>query len=115
MKKAVLVMLALILAFPAFAALDDEAYKAAQAAKLPDGLSDREAELYRQAYAEGYYAALHPADEQDRYILNTNSHKFHKPGCSSAASISKSNRQVFEGTRDEVIRLGYTPCGVCNP
>lgn len=115
MKKAVLIVLALILAFPAFAEVDDEAYNSAQVAELPDGLSAREADLYRQAYAEGYYAALHPADEQDKYILNTSSHKFHKPTCSSAASIKDKNRQMFEGTREEVIKMGYSPCGVCNP
>ncbi len=49
------------------------------------------------------------------YILNTNSHKFHKPDCSSASKISNANRKDFYGTRKELIEEGYEPCKVCNP
>lgn len=49
------------------------------------------------------------------YILNTSSHKFHKPSCSSINQMSDSNKQEFSGTRDEVIAMGYEPCGRCNP
>lgn len=49
------------------------------------------------------------------YILNTNSHIFHKPSCSSVDQMSDSNKQEFTGTRDEVIAMGYEPCGRCNP
>lgn len=49
------------------------------------------------------------------YILNTNSHKFHDPFCSSVDQMSDSNKEEFTGTRDEVIAMGYEPCGRCNP
>lgn len=49
------------------------------------------------------------------YILNTNTHKFHYPDCSSVAKMSVKNKSVFEGTRDEVIAMGYSPCQQCNP
>lgn len=49
------------------------------------------------------------------YILNTNSHKFHKPDCSSASKISDANRKDFYGTREELIEDGYEPCKICNP
>lgn len=49
------------------------------------------------------------------YILNTNSHKFHDPSCSSVNQMSDSNKEEFTGTRDEVIAMGYEPCGRCNP
>jgi len=49
------------------------------------------------------------------YILNTNSHRFHYPDCSSVSKMSEKNKQLFEGTRDEVIAMGYKPCGQCNP
>ncbi|MBQ8077810.1 MAG: DNA/RNA non-specific endonuclease [Eubacterium sp.] len=49
------------------------------------------------------------------YILNTNSKKFHKPSCSGASSISKKNKKAFEGSRDELIKQGYSPCKSCNP
>lgn len=49
------------------------------------------------------------------YILNTNTMKFHRPNCSSAARISSHNRREFSGTRAEVIAMGYEPCRNCNP
>ncbi len=49
------------------------------------------------------------------YILNTNSHKFHAPSCSSVDQMSDNNKEEFTGTRDEVIAMGYEPCGRCNP
>lgn len=49
------------------------------------------------------------------YILNTNSHKFHYPSCSSAGSISKRNKKETTASRDEVIEMGYSPCGRCHP
>ena len=30
-------------------------------------------------------------------------------------SLSEENRIRFEGTRDEAIGMGYSPCGQCNP
>lgn len=49
------------------------------------------------------------------YVLNTNTHKFHYPDCSSVSKMSEANRQDFVGTREEVIAQGYEPCGNCNP
>lgn len=49
------------------------------------------------------------------YILNTNTHKFHEPSCSGAADISEKNRRSFTGTREEVMAMGYSPCGLCHP
>lgn len=49
------------------------------------------------------------------YILNTNTHKFHYPGCGSVKKIKPENYSEFEGTRDSVIAKGYDPCGNCHP
>lgn len=49
------------------------------------------------------------------YVLNTNTQKFHRPGCSSVNQMSEANKQFFDGSRDEVIAMGYTPCKRCNP
>lgn len=54
-------------------------------------------------------------EETQTYILNTNTHKFHKPDCSSVGDMKPQNRQEFEGTRGEAISQGYDPCGSCNP
>lgn len=49
------------------------------------------------------------------YILNTNTRKFHLPGCESVARIKDKNRQEYTGTREELIEEGYSPCKICNP
>ena len=54
-------------------------------------------------------------EQTNTYVLNTNSKKFHNPDCSSVSKISENNKQVFEGTREELIEDGYSPCGICKP
>lgn len=49
------------------------------------------------------------------YVLNTNTKKFHYPSCSSVKRMSEKNKSFFTGTRDEVIAMGYDPCGNCHP
>lgn len=49
------------------------------------------------------------------YVLNTSSMKFHLPSCSSVDTIDPANREDYTGTRDEVIAMGYAPCGRCKP
>ena len=52
---------------------------------------------------------------EETYILNTSSMKFHDPDCAGAASIKEENREVYTGSREELIAEGYAPCGQCNP
>ena len=49
------------------------------------------------------------------YVLNQNTMKFHMPDCSSVAQMKEKNRVYFEGTREEIMEMGYTPCGQCEP
>ena len=49
------------------------------------------------------------------YVLNTNTKKFHYPDCDSVNEMKEKNKQVFNGTREEVIEMGYSPCGKCKP
>lgn len=51
----------------------------------------------------------------ETYVLNTSTKKFHKPGCGSVKTIKDSNKGSFTGSRDELIKQGYSPCGNCNP
>jgi competence protein ComEC len=54
------------------------------------------------------------AADQD-YVINTNTKKFHRPDCKSAASMKKENRKAYKGSREELIQMGYEPCQSCNP
>lgn len=49
------------------------------------------------------------------YVLNTNTLKFHYLECAAVSQMKDKNKQYFQGTRDEVIAMGYEPCGRCNP
>lgn len=55
-----------------------------------------------------------PSDELT-YILNTNTHRFHIPGCRSVSQMSERNKEEYHGTREELINKGYSPCGNCHP
>ena len=49
------------------------------------------------------------------YVLNTNTKKFHYPTCSSVDDMKEKNKQIYTGSREEVINMGYIPCKRCNP
>lgn len=49
------------------------------------------------------------------YVLNTNTKKFHYPTCSSVRDMAEHNKAFYDGTRDEVLNMGYEPCKRCNP
>ena len=56
-----------------------------------------------------------PVVHQTTYVLNTNTYKFHFDGCSAVKKMKEANKAYYTGTRDEVLQMGYTPCGICNP
>jgi len=75
-------------------------------------------------YSDGSQSVRGLANVQDdsssvptgtRYVLNTNTKKFHKPSCSSVDDMKESNKAEFVGDRSEVIARGYDPCGRCKP
>lgn len=53
--------------------------------------------------------------EGTTYILNTNTHKFHYPSCSSVGDMKEKNKQEYQGNREDIIKQGYDPCKRCNP
>jgi len=67
------------------------------------------------ATGESWQEGAEPQSGETTYILNTNSHKFHDPDCSSVSGMSTANRQEYTGSREDLIAQGYTPCGQCNP
>lgn len=49
------------------------------------------------------------------YVLNTNTGKFHLPGCRSVTHMKPRNKQEVTMARSEILALGYEPCAQCNP
>lgn len=56
-----------------------------------------------------------PIDQSREYVLNANTKVFHLPDCGYVKSILDENKEVYTGTRDSVIDMGYESCGHCNP
>ena len=54
-------------------------------------------------------------DTIDKYVLNTNTKKFHLPTCGSVTEMKDKNKIEIEGNREDIIMDGYSPCGRCNP
>ena len=50
-----------------------------------------------------------------KYVLNTNTKKFHYPSCGSAGKIAAKNYAESSESRDSLIAQGYSPCGNCDP
>lgn len=55
------------------------------------------------------------AGGETAYILNTSSHKFHRPDCAGVATMSEANKETWTGSREDLIAEGYAPCGQCKP
>lgn len=67
------------------------------------------------ATGESWLEGTTPPGTVAQYVLNTNSKKFHLPDCSGVGNIKPSNRQDYQGTREQLLEEGYTPCGICDP
>lgn len=54
------------------------------------------------------------ADSDCAYIGNSNTHKFHRPGCSWVPKI-KPEHVVCFSSASQAMSAGYDPCKKCNP
>ncbi|MDO4555897.1 MAG: DNA/RNA non-specific endonuclease [Lachnospiraceae bacterium] len=59
--------------------------------------------------------ALTEDKTETTYILNTNTKKYHLPSCSSVKETKEKNRKEYTGTKEELEKEGYEPCGRCKP
>ena len=50
--------------------------------------------------------------QKTKYVLNTESKKFHYITC---GKLPTKNREDVTMSREEIIRMGYSPCGICKP
>lgn len=53
--------------------------------------------------------------QEETYVLNQNTKKFHRPDCKSVSTIKEGNKANFTGSRQELLDAGYSPCKSCNP
>ena len=69
-----------------------------------------EAEIVTEAAEED-----HGEPQCATYVLNNNTMKFHRPDCPSVKRMKESNREYYNGSREDLIAMGYEPCKNCNP
>lgn len=65
--------------------------------------------------SETYQSAETQESRETTYVLNINTKKFHYPTCSSVDDMKEKNKQIYTGSREEIINMGYVPCKRCNP
>lgn len=53
--------------------------------------------------------------EEQAYVVNTNSGKFHYPDCESVKDMKSKNRSDRVCSRETLISEGFVPCKRCNP
>ncbi len=54
-----------------------------------------------------------PEPEEGAWVLNTATKKFHRMFCLSAVQMDDGKRKIFEGSREELLDMGYEPCSWC--
>lgn len=67
------------------------------------------------SWLEGEPEQTRSEAQTGQYILNTNSKKFHRADCGQAQDIKANNKEIFSGSREELIKDGYTASKCCNP
>lgn len=93
---------------------DAEAQAAAEAQKQAEAdAAAKQAEQERIAAEQQTAATQQP--QTSSYVVNTNTGKFHSPSCRDVNKIKPENYWAYDGTRDDLINQGYSPCGHCNP
>lgn len=75
---------------------------------------------YKGAYSAVNSLVYQPVSQATKpvttsYVLNTNSRVFHRSDCASVSRMNAANKSFFNGTRQQAINMGYTPCQNCNP
>lgn len=50
-----------------------------------------------------------------RYVVNENTNKFHNPDCSAVKEINPANKMYLISSREELVKNGYSACGICKP
>lgn len=73
-------------------------------------------ELSNDNNSEAHFTDYDTPEQQNtfEYVLNTSTHKFHRPSCSSVKKIKPENYSTTD-SRENAINSGYEPCGNCHP
>ncbi len=112
-----------------------EAAQSARDYTPPVTLSEKEMSIFQLGYACGYDSAksldelrlvlpegldalktradLGTEEGLEVFIVNTETNKFHRVGCSAEKKILPEHRKEIVSTFEAVRDMGYSPCGIC--
>lgn len=89
---------------------------------LPSGKNQKQTEDPGQkdpapvpSASQGSHSADGGSPSAVTYIVNTNTGVFHRPDCSSVRQMADHNKMEYSGVRDDLIRMGFSPCQICSP
>lgn len=68
-----------------------------------------------QNWDSGTVAETSVSQSECLYVLNVNSMKIHRSDCESVPEMKHSNKREVNTPYDELIEMGYSPCGRCHP
>ena len=85
----------------------------AEQANATDDNSNDEAKSERTDYNFDTYDNEEQQQTTDQWVLNTKSHKIHKPSCDSVPKIAPENYDTSNESIDALEAKGYSRCGNC--
>ena len=90
-------------------------YANGQSQQVDDGINPAIAKPVGNGNNNSNNSGSSQNSQRSAYLLNTNTKKIHKPGCSAAKSMNEANKQEYSGSIDDLLDQGYSKCKVCNP
>lgn len=84
----------------------------------PSDLENTERNEYNESDSQNNFNTFDNSKQQQTkssYVLNTSTKKFHLPGCRDVSKIAPDNYSTYDGSKDDIVSQGYSPCGHCNP
>ena len=81
----------------------------------PDSAGDKSNPDSADAASDSAEGGSDTAAQEDYYVLNTNTQKFHLPSCDSVKDMKEKNKTISHDSRETIMGQGYEPCGNCKP
>lgn len=83
--------------------------------KLPESLPQKTDPAESTSLEGSESSASEGGEATVKWVLNTSSHKIHRPDCKYVITIAEHNRSESYQTIAELLQQGYTICGACKP
>lgn len=72
-------------------------------------------ELYKPQISDIKNCETFEKNNYETYIINIKSRKYHKETCRYINCMNEENKEIFQGSTDELKNKCFKPCKNCNP